>query len=75
METNDNFSIPDSELLNVNGGINTDQVIRVSLRCEPLAIWDYTTNAPACADPDNRGKKNECRGCYAYPQTVVLGKE
>ena len=59
METNDNFSIPDSELLNVNGGINTDQVIRVSLRCEPLAIWDYTTNAPACADPDNRGKKNE----------------
>ena len=46
METNDNFSIPDSELLNVIGGINTDQVIRVSLRCEPLAIWDYTTNAP-----------------------------
>lgn len=38
METNDNFSIPDSELLNVIGGINTDQVIRVSLRCEPLAI-------------------------------------
>ena len=75
MKSNDNFSIPDSELLNINGGINTDQVIRVSLRCEPLAIWDYTTNALACADPDNRGKKTECRGCHAYPQIVVLGKE